>query len=174
MVQLEAVESRKLLRGQLTWFLSWVVITAIGIYLNPSPAQHGTHRQLGLPSCPSVIFFDRPCPGCGMTTSWSWMVRARLVEAFQCNAFGPILYLAFTASALACGWYWFKKVRFDTNTRPMNWALGVLVIFFASYGVIRFFAVKLNDPHSIVGMPRSTMSKEGGQSPGVPEQNPAP
>ncbi len=174
MVRLEAVESRKPLSGQLIWFIAWAVITVIGVLLNPSAHNHGTHRQLGLPACPSVVLFDRPCPGCGLTTSWSWMVRGRFVEAFQCNAFGPVLYLAFTLSALACGWFWWRKTRFDTNTKSMNWVLGSLVVAFASYGIIRFCLVKLNDPISMAGMTPSIMGEQGRKTTGMPEENPAP
>lgn len=166
-------EDRRQLRSQLIWFASWCVITAIAIYLNPDPHLHGTHRQLGLPACPSVQVFDRPCPGCGLTTAFALMVRGQIIQAFQCNAFGPVLYLAFTGSGLACGWFWFKKVRFDTNTRPMNWALGTLTVGLALYGILRFSFTELNDPVSIRAF-RPTVSKQSGQPTGVPEQSPTP
>ena len=60
---------RNKLSGQLVWFLAWVGITGFGLFLTASRELHGTHQQLGLPPCPSVAFFDRPCFGCGMTTS---------------------------------------------------------------------------------------------------------
>lgn len=172
MVKLTQLDSRTQLRGQFIWFACWLVITAIALYLNPNPAHHGTHRQLGLPACPSVLMFDRPCPGCGLTTAFAFMVRGQIVPAFQCNAFGPVLYLSFTASALACGWYWFKKIHFDTNTRPMNWALGTLAVGLATYGVLRFMFTQLDDPDSVRAY-RPSVRKESGQSTGVPEQSAA-
>ena len=59
---------RKRLSGHVVWFGSWVVITAIAAVLRPDPSHHGTHTQLGLPPCPAVLLFHRPCPGCGLTT----------------------------------------------------------------------------------------------------------
>ena len=32
-----------------------------------------------------------PCPSCGMTRSWVWLVRGHLLEAFQYNAAGALL-----------------------------------------------------------------------------------
>jgi len=38
---------------------------------------HGTHQQLGLPPCTFYVIFQRPCPACGMTTSWAWLLREK-------------------------------------------------------------------------------------------------
>jgi hypothetical protein len=170
MYKLIQMEDRKQLKSQLYWFLTWLIITAFAIYLNPDPHQHGTHRQLGLPPCPSVLLLDRPCPGCGLTTAFAHIVRGQLIPAFNANAFGPILYLALTASAIPCGWFWFKKVRFDTNTKKMNWSLGSLTVGFALYGVIRFSMVELHDPISVKAF-HPTARKESGQPARMPEQS---
>lgn len=74
-----------------------LLITAA--WLKPSPRGMGTHQQLGLPRCTIVQWFGMRCPSCGMTTSWSHMVRGRVVSAFSANAGGALLALA----ALACG-----------------------------------------------------------------------
>lgn len=78
MALLEYGYPRKALRSQLTWFASWAVITVIGAILSPEKSGHGTHQQLGLPPCPSVLFFDRPCPGCGLTTSWTALIHGHI------------------------------------------------------------------------------------------------
>lgn len=142
-----SVDSRKGLRGQLMWFLLWAGVTAFAAVLNPDPHLHGTHQQLGLPPCPSVIFFHRPCPGCGLTTSFTAFVHGHWAQAFEAHAFGPILYLLFTVTALVCGWNWLKRIRFDTDTKAFNLALGTLVGVFLAYGAIRFALMQNYRPY---------------------------
>jgi hypothetical protein len=67
--------------------------------LTPNPYGMGTHQQLGLPPCTIVQWFDMPCPSCGMTTSWSHMMRGHVVASFQANAGGALLALV----AIGCG-----------------------------------------------------------------------
>jgi hypothetical protein len=67
--------------------------------LTPSPKGMGTHRQLGLPRCTFVELFDTRCPSCGMTTSWSHMMRGHVLSSFRANAGGALLALV----ALCCG-----------------------------------------------------------------------
>ena len=45
--------------------------------LTPDEQGFGTHQQLGLPPCTFYLVFKRPCPACGMTTSWAWLLRER-------------------------------------------------------------------------------------------------
>ena len=67
--------------------------------LTPNAQGMGTHRQLGLPPCTIVQWFGVRCPSCGMTTSWSHMMRGHVVSSLQANAGGALLALV----ALACG-----------------------------------------------------------------------
>lgn len=141
MIDFVPVESRKMLLGQLIWFVFWFSVTAIGIYLSPSPDGHGTHTQLGLSPCASATLLNRPCPGCGLTTSFSATIHGQLGAAFRAHLFGPVLYLLFTVSALVCGYTYVRKIRFITDTRAFNWALGILVGTFLVYSGIRFWQV---------------------------------
>ncbi len=53
--------------------------------LEPSTRGYGTHQQLGLPPCSIQYLFGIPCPSCGMTTSFAWFVRGRILESIQAN-----------------------------------------------------------------------------------------
>ena len=68
-----------------------LVLLAISLWLSPSPSGLGTHRQLGLPPCTVLDWWGIRCPACGMTTSWSHVVRGRVVAALQANAGGALL-----------------------------------------------------------------------------------
>ena len=79
--------------------LSSLVLTAYT--LEPSPKGYGTHRQLGLEECYFVSHLGIRCPSCGMTTSWSLLVRGRLLDSVQANAGGFMLAVA---AILAAPW----------------------------------------------------------------------
>lgn len=84
----------------IVWFVLFagplaVLITAA--MLTPSSAGHGTHTQLGLPPCGFLVYTGYPCPGCGLTTSFSHMVRLEVLGAFGANPFGILLFLCTAA-----------------------------------------------------------------------------
>lgn len=138
MMFLEKPYPRRRMLGQIGWFLLWLGTYAFALYLTPSTEGHGTHRQLGLPPCPSTLAFDRPCPGCGLTTSFTAMAHLSPIVAFKAHALGPILFVLFTLSALACGYYWLRGIRLNSDTKAFNWALGAIVVVFFAYGAVRF------------------------------------
>lgn len=143
--------SRRALTGQLVWFLIWLTVTFIGsVVLKPNPAGHGTHTQLGLPKCYSVIMFDRPCPGCGLTTSWTATMHGNLPHAFAANALGPIIYGLFTLSALLCIYGYIRQIRLRTETKLATASLIIMIVTFLAYGIIRFTQVKYNDPDHVI------------------------
>src|SRR5437868_6835162 len=112
---LERTDNRNLLAGQLVWFVLWAAVPGFAIYLTPSAAGHGTHQELGLPLCPSVLLFDRPCPGCGLTTSWTALVHGDIALAFRAHALGPIFYLIFTAGAWTGFVGWLRGCRVNVH-----------------------------------------------------------
>jgi hypothetical protein len=116
----------------------WGIVTAIAAFLKPNPNLHGTHRQLGLPPCPSVVLFHRPCPGCGLTTSFTAMVHGRWDIAWAANPMGLIGYILFTVSALACGYGFVRQWRMDSNLPQIQNAVKWLVIAYLAFGVLRF------------------------------------
>jgi len=55
------------------------------------PKSSATHTQLGLPPCNAVEFFGKPCPACGMTTSFALFMHADPVAAAKANWVGLML-----------------------------------------------------------------------------------
>lgn len=145
MVWFEPNIPRKRLGGQLTWFLSWLVITMLGVFiLRPNPAGHGTHQQLGLPPCPAVMVFGRPCPGCGLTTSWTNVMHGNWLASWEAHPLGGFLYALFTVSAGACLYGWVKEKRFVSDSRPANMFLFGVAIAVVGFGVWRFATLEYN------------------------------
>ncbi|MBX3317214.1 MAG: DUF2752 domain-containing protein [Phycisphaeraceae bacterium] len=92
--------------------MACLAVLWVGRGLEPSPAGHGSHVQLGMPPCAWVVRFDRPCPTCGMTTSVAHAARGEFLRSlvvqpagaafalFCAVAFWGSLYIAATGSAL--------------------------------------------------------------------------
>jgi hypothetical protein len=83
-------------------------LLGVAIWLTPASSGLGTHRQLGLPPCTFFVWFGIPCPSCGMTTSWSLLVRGRVGEALHANVGGTCLALLAMA---AVPWLWISAWR---------------------------------------------------------------
>ena len=69
--------------------LASILVVARG--LEPDPRGFGTHTQLGLWPCAFQATTGRPCPTCGMTTSFAWFARGDLVRAWRANPAGSFL-----------------------------------------------------------------------------------
>jgi hypothetical protein len=50
-----------------------------------------THTQLGMPPCNMVILTGKPCPACGMTTSFSLLAHGDVLASLQANWVGTLL-----------------------------------------------------------------------------------
>jgi hypothetical protein len=62
--------------------------------LLPDPSGTGTHRQLELPPCGFEVSTGLPCPTCGMTTAFCYMVRGRPIRALRVQPMGALLSVA--------------------------------------------------------------------------------
>lgn len=119
-------------------FAAWTIVTGIGLALHADPAGHGTHKQLGLAACPSVVMFGRPCPGCGLTTSWTALLHGDLATSLHAHLFGPFTYLAFTAVAWLSLVAARRGMRLASDTPMATRALAVFAIVFFGYAFWRF------------------------------------
>ncbi len=71
--------------------LALVVVLVVARRLDPDPRGFGTHTQLGLPPCAFMVSTGRPCPTCGMTTSFAWFARGNLGNSWRANPAGSLL-----------------------------------------------------------------------------------
>jgi hypothetical protein len=75
-----------------------MAIFAIAAWLQPytadgQPRNMATHTQLGLPPCSMVQMTGKPCPACGMTTSFSLLLHADPLNSVRANWVGTLLAL---------------------------------------------------------------------------------
>ena len=68
-------------------------VLALAAYLDPSPAGHGTHQQLGLAECSFLTMTGYACPMCGATTTFALMADLRWVQGFLNQPFAALLFL---------------------------------------------------------------------------------
>ena len=74
----------------------WRASSRSRLDLNPydadgTPRTMATHTQLGMPPCNFVILTGKPCPSCGMTTSFALLVRGDVVASLRANWAGTLL-----------------------------------------------------------------------------------
>ncbi|MCW5943538.1 MAG: DUF2752 domain-containing protein [Fimbriimonadaceae bacterium] len=138
MIRLEGPYSRRALTNQLLWFGAWVAVTAVSLWANPDPHGHGTHRQFGLMPCPSVMMFDRPCPGCGLTTAFAHTVRGQFAEAWRAHWFGTFLYALFTATAWVGLYAFVRRLYTNYDTKAYRAFTIAFLGLFLLYGAVRF------------------------------------
>ena len=91
---------------------SWPVIV-LSFWLRPDPRGFGTHQQLGLPPCNFQEATGVPCPGCGLTTSFTNMAHGRVVDAFVAHLMGPPLFLITLAVAVGAPWAMVRALPLD-------------------------------------------------------------
>src|SRR5689334_8800203 len=65
-------------------------VFGIAFWLNPygpdgAPKTMATHTQLGIPPCSFVVLTGKPCPACGMTTSFALLVRGDVAASLRAN-----------------------------------------------------------------------------------------
>jgi hypothetical protein len=73
-----------------------VGVFTVAFWLNPydaegRPRRMATHTQLGMPPCNFVALTGKPCPACGMTTSFALLVRGDVKASMRANWAGTLI-----------------------------------------------------------------------------------
>jgi len=112
--------------------LAIVGVWAVAARLTPDRRGYGTHEQLGLPPCSFRLLTGKPCPSCGLTTSFCHMAHGQVGQAAAVNPTGCLL--ALLAAALV-PWCWASAWagRLRGVVQPDRWLLSLVggVVSFA-------------------------------------------
>ena len=81
------------LAGMLTALPCWAIL-AVGLSLTARGKGDGTHVQMGLPECRTMVVNGVPCPTCGLTTSITAAAHGDFAASARANAFGTVLFFA--------------------------------------------------------------------------------
>lgn len=79
--------------GVLTALPCWAIL-AVGLSLTACGKGDGTHVQMGLPPCRTMVVDGVPCPMCGLTTSITAAAHGDLAASARANAFGTMLFFS--------------------------------------------------------------------------------
>jgi hypothetical protein len=74
----------------------FAVIFGLAFWIKPygedgQPLSMATHTQLGMPPCNFIVMTGKPCPACGMTTSFALLVRGDLTASLKANWAGTLI-----------------------------------------------------------------------------------
>ncbi|QDV24119.1 DUF2752 domain-containing protein [Aureliella helgolandensis] len=110
-----SLRSPRKLPASLRWLCLLVGGGTLGLLilarsLEPAAAGIGTHQQLGLPACLSMVWLNRPCPACGMTTSWALFTRCEFAASASANL-GGFLLATIALAFLPVSCYFFLRGR---------------------------------------------------------------
>jgi hypothetical protein len=95
-----AREARRIRRGVRVMLLAIAaILTAVFVIafrIHPydaegNPRTMATHTQIGMPPCNFVVLTGKPCPSCGMTTSFALLVRGDVVNSLKANWVGSTI-----------------------------------------------------------------------------------
>jgi hypothetical protein len=119
-----------------------LAMLALAAWLSPNPRGLGTHHQLGLPPCTLRVMAGMRCPSCGMTTSWAYLVRGRIVPAFAANSGGALLgILAITLGPwmLVSGWRGQWWGGFPNEWSFAICSIGIMMVTLFDWGLRIYF-----------------------------------
>lgn len=116
--------------------LSWSGFAAVLVLarlLTPDPTGVGTHTALHLPPCTFYTVFHKPCPSCGMTTAFAWLLHGHPLKALATQPAGVAVFVAGLVYWLYLPSAWRRRRPFDhlfdlTITLPLLVALVVLIL----------------------------------------------
>jgi hypothetical protein len=103
------------------------------------PLRLETHRQLGLPPCTFYEVTGKPCPACGMTTSFSLLMHGDVVGSLRANSVGTLLalfclaYIPWAALSVARGRALFVRAL---DRALMLVVITLLVLLMLRWGVV--------------------------------------
>ena len=135
---------RQRLEGSVRIYLVVLAAGLVGLLgvargLRPDPRGYGTHTQLGLGPCAFAVLTGRPCPSCGMTTSFAWFARGRVAQAWRASPPGcliALLTLPVSCWLVLCAWYK-HPVGFRSIDKPLMGLLLLLVAVSLAFWLIR-------------------------------------
>jgi hypothetical protein len=120
--------------------------TTVGLacWLNPydeegTPRLIETHRQLGLPACSFKVITGKPCPSCGLTSSFALLAHGDVWNSLRANAVGTLM-AVFCVAVIP--WAVVSLIRgrllyVRSLERAMTWTVAVvLTLLLVRWGII--------------------------------------
>jgi hypothetical protein len=107
------------------------------------PLRMASHTQLGLPPCNFVAWFGRPCPTCGMTTSFALLMHGDVLASLRANPGGTLFALGLM---LFAPWSFWASVQ-------GRWPLRRWVEAYMIWGLVATIVVVAGRWIVVIGVP---------------------
>jgi hypothetical protein len=126
-----------------------VAVLTCAVWLDPydrygAPRRLGTHQELGLPPCTFYDLTGKPCPSCGMTTSFALLMHGDVENSLRANAVGTLLALfclMLIPWNLLCIWRG-RLYGIQSLEQAMLWLLfGFLLLLMLRWGIVLLLPV---------------------------------
>ena len=121
-----------------------IVVFTVAFQINPydedgKPLKMGAHQRLGMPPCEFVVWLKKPCPSCGLTTSFSLLIHGDVLGSLRANAIGTLMALfalllvPWSLLIVFRGRYlWVQSIE-----RASLWSVGIfLVLLLIRWGIV--------------------------------------
>lgn len=112
-------------------FVIGAAVLGLALWLKPDPRGYGTHEQLSGSPCGWLLVTHYPCPTCGMTTAFAYVVRGQLWRAFLAQPAGFVLALG-TIAATLTGLHMLLTNRWPMRlamiVTPYRLCMGVIIL----------------------------------------------
>jgi hypothetical protein len=118
--------------------LGLACVFGLAAWLKPDATGIGTHTELGLPPCGFYVVFHKPCPSCGMTTAFAWMMHGRPARALEAQPAGVAVFLAAAFLFVYLPWAWWRgraPVQILETKGFLPTVLGLIAIILVVWGI---------------------------------------
>lgn len=103
--------------------------------LTPDPSGMGTHKQLLRLPCLFQVVLKVPCPSCGLTTSWTYLVQGNPVDSFKAHPLGPIFFSIVVFIGISSIWGFIKN-RSWWSVMEKRWFQNIILCGIGLYLVV--------------------------------------
>ncbi len=124
-----------------------ITIFTLAVVIHPydaegKPLTMESHRQLGLGKCEFVVLFNKPCPSCGLTTSFSLLMHGSIMASLRANWVGTFMAISLFGAIL---WCMATLVRGRYLwIRSLERAILSFVVFFSILLILRWGVIMLS------------------------------
>lgn len=112
-------------------------VLTIAASVAPNGNGVATHEKLGLPPCGFLVMSGLPCPTCGMTTSFSWMMHGHPLRSLASQPLGALLCLGTMATVIVGMWMAAtgRRLMIDwVRFSPAGLMFTLAAVFFLAWG----------------------------------------